>query len=130
MRKVIIMSPNKCKAKGKCPCKIKSLRERFIRFEQQLRTLYERNEIKRRETVKRADYCLIQLICEIIINILKGNIQLPESQYVLLKQHKRSMLKLCARDISLAEKKNILSKIIAEGFLQKVLPGIVQVIID
>jgi hypothetical protein len=47
---------------------------------------------EKRGIISKAHPCLIQLIAEIGLNILKGNIKLTDNQYKTLKPYKRMLL--------------------------------------
>ncbi len=113
------MSRNKCKAGRQCICKNFSLVEKFDYFAPQLKELHEASIARRKQVLNDAHPCLIQLICEIGLNILKGNIELPREQYKDLKPYKRLLLSLCQPGKSLPERKKVLLKAV-----KKLLPKI------
>lgn len=122
------MSRNKGAAKNSCTCKGKSVEERFQYFEKDLQAFQSGNQKRRREILETADPCFIKLLCEVAVNILKENIQLPESQYEILKPHKQLLLKICSRALSLKRKRKILQKAIG-AFLYQILPGIITAVV-
>jgi hypothetical protein len=100
-----------------------SLVERFKHFNKELQDLQHGNPQKRKEVLSNAHPCLVQLICEIGLNILKGNIDLPERQYENLKPHKRMLLRLCQPGKTLKERKKIFKA------LDNVLPKILHCVL-
>ncbi len=90
------MSPSRCKAGVSCICKGMSLVERFKHFDKELHDLQHGNPQKRKQVLSNAHPCLVQLICEIGLNILKGNIDLPERQYENLKPLTSGCCYVCA----------------------------------
>ena len=104
-----------------CSCKGKSVKERFELYSEQLKEINSGNQAAQREVLSKADSCLVRLICEIGLNILKGNIKLSDEQYKELKPHKRLLLSICKPGLDLKKRKSILVKQLA-GFLPKVLP--------
>ncbi len=81
----------------------------------------------RRQALNNAYPCLVQLICEIGLNILKGNIELPDHQHANLKAHKQTLLTLCHPGKSLKEKRKIIFKTLGDTLL-KILPCILAAI--
>jgi hypothetical protein len=104
-----------------------SLKERFVYFEKQLKEFQDADATSRREIISKAHPCLIQLIAEIGLNILKGNIKLRDDQYKTLKPHKRMLLALCKPGKTLKERRAVLKRTIG-GFLPKVLPAILSAV--
>lgn len=121
------MSRNKCKSGTACVCKGLSVKERFDYFEPQLREFQDGGIDQRKEVLNKAHPCMIQLICEMGLNILKENILLSEHQYERLKPYKRMLLRLCHPGKSLKQRKKILIKAIG-GFLPKVLPAVLSAV--
>jgi hypothetical protein len=119
------MSQNKkCLAGKECVCK-QAVMKRFQQYYPLLKDL--RNNKKRKEILKRAPPCFVRLISECGLNILKGNIKLPEAQYKKLKPHKRLLLSLSKPIISMKQKKALLVKK-KGGFLPIVLPFLLSAI--
>ena len=121
------MSPSRCTAGESCECKGKTYKELFLHFKPQLKAFQHADMKERKDILKLASPCLIQFICEIGLNILKGNIKLPERQYDALKPHKQMLLRLCASGKVLKSRKKILIRAVG-GFLPKVLPAILSAI--
>lgn len=121
------MSRNKCKAGRACICKGMSLKERFEYFEPKLWEFQNADINTRKEILNKAHPCLIQLICEIALNILKENIVLPEDQYERLKPYKRMLLNLCQPGRTLKQRKKVLLRALG-GFLPKVLPSVLSAV--
>lgn len=121
------MCRNKCKAGAACVCKGMSLKERFAYFEPKLREFLDGDGRMRKEVLKAAHPCLIQLVCEIGLNILKENIKLPDSQYKSLKPYERMLVSLCQPGKTLKQRRRLLIRKIG-GFLPKVLPAILSAI--
>jgi hypothetical protein len=104
-----------------------TLKERFVYFEKQLKEFQEGDTASRKEIIRKAHPCLVQLIAEIGLNILKGNIKLPDDQYKTLKPYKRMLLSLCKPGKSLKERRAVLKRTVG-GFLPKVLPAILSAV--
>jgi hypothetical protein len=121
------MSLIKCKAGKQCICKGLSVKEKFDYFAPQLLDLQDASITRRQQVLNDAHPCLVQLICEIGLNILKGNIELPGDQYKDLKPYKRLLLSLCQPGKSLAERKKGLLKA-ARKLLPKILPVVLTAI--
>jgi hypothetical protein len=115
------MHPNKIACGQECKCKGKTIKERFELYGGKLKEFLKANEKTRRNILANADPCLVRLICEIGLNILKGNIKLPDNQYQELKPHKRMLLSICKSGLTFKQRRSILVKHIG-GFLPKVLP--------
>lgn len=98
----------KCRKTKNCICTRMSVEERFKHFASTFKDLQGTGPKQRRSILRKAPPCFTRLLCETSLNILKGNLKLPESHYRHLRPHKRLLLKLCKRAISLKEKKNIL----------------------
>jgi hypothetical protein len=104
-----------------------SLTDRFKYFDQDINDLQNGDVCTRKQVLKNAHPCLVQLICEIGLNILKGNLELPDHQYVNLKPHKRTLLTLCHPGKSLKEKKKIIFRTLGY-ILPKILPCVLAAI--
>jgi hypothetical protein len=104
-----------------------SLKQRFAYFEKQLKKFQDGDPATKREIISKAHPCLIQLIAEIGLNILKGNIKLKDDQYKTLKPYKRMLLALCKPGKKLKERRAVLKRTIG-GFLPKVLPAILSAV--
>lgn len=71
--------------------------------------------------VKNATKSQIFAICEIVLNILKGNLKLPDEQIQKLQKKKKLLRDLIKRS-SLKTKKHLIQK---GGFLQFLIPSII-----
>jgi hypothetical protein len=67
----------------------------FEHFVTELRILESASESERANLLSSASPCLLKLLREIVLNILKGNITLPEAHYRELKKYKTTLLKIC-----------------------------------
>jgi hypothetical protein len=121
------MSRSRCKAGIDCICNGMSLIDRFKYFEKELEDLQHGDLQKRKEIFNMAHPCLIQLICEIGLNILKGNIELPNHQYKNLKPYKRMLINLCQRGKTLKERRKIIFKALGD-VLPKILPCVLAAV--
>jgi hypothetical protein len=126
-KKGIIMSRNKCKAGTDCVCNGMALADRFKYFEEDINDLQNGDVQKRKQVLNKAHPCLVQLICEIGLNILKGNLELPDHQYANLKPHKRTLLTLCQPGKTLKEKKKIIFRTLG-NVLPKILPCVLAAV--
>lgn len=100
----------RCRGIKNCICEGKSVKERFAHFSQAFKEILGANPGKRRSILKKSLPCFTRLICEACLNILKGNLKLPESHYQKLRPHKRFLLSLSKPAVSLSKKKDILIK--------------------
>ncbi len=85
----------KCEAGKDCVCLGKSVKQMFDIFAKELSALETASESERANLLSSASPCLLNLLREIVLNILKGNITLPEAHYRELKQYKNTLLKIC-----------------------------------
>jgi hypothetical protein len=99
-----------CKGVKGCACKGKSIKEHFDHFEPILRAYERAGRREREQLLKNVPFCFVQLMAETGLNILKGNLKLPKSQYAHLRPHKRLLLSLSKHGISLKKKKELLVK--------------------
>lgn len=99
-----------CKGVKSCSCKGKSIKERFERFKPILQAYEKAGPREKEQMLRSAPYCFVQLMAETGLNILKGNLRLPTNQYVHLRPHKRLLLALSKRGVSLKQKKELLVK--------------------
>ena len=128
MKRVITMSQSKLGRQTPCVCKGKSIKERFEYFQKDLTAIQTGNKKRQKDILERADPCLVKLLCEVSLNVLKENIQLPQGQYEVLKPHKQLLLKICQRRLTLKQRQKLLLKAIG-GFLPKIRPGIISAIV-
>jgi hypothetical protein len=77
----------------------------------------------RRSIIQNAPQDLINALCECIYNLLKGNVNLNESEKQKLSSYKKAMRKILNR-ISLKERKKILIQ--KGGFLEILLPSVIS----
>ena len=95
--------------------RIKDNRE-FLNF------LCKANKKIRKILIKNASREQIYTICEIILNILKGNFQVPKEQLEYLNKKKKQLRAIIQRS-TLKKKKHIIQK---GGFLEILIPSIVS----
>jgi hypothetical protein len=93
----------------------------------QLKALLKANNKKRTVILKEATPEFTKFLCEIVLNVLKGNIQLAEPHYKKLRRHKHTLLNLCKAKKSLKFRKKLLLKK-AGGFLPLILPALISAI--
>jgi hypothetical protein len=110
-----------------CVCKGRTVKERFEFFKPQLQAMSDGDAKIREDILKSAHPCLIRLICEVILNILKGDIELKGHQYEELRPYKQMFLKICEDGVTLKRRRNILVRKVG-GFLPKILPGLLSAI--
>ena len=76
---------------------------------------------QRRRLIIAADPQIIELICEIAFNLIRGNIEVTEHQMKQLSPHRAILRKLVKKNISLQRKKHILANQ-RGGFLPFLIP--------
>ncbi len=118
------MAPACRGVRGECWCKRK-LDERFRHYLPQLEQINAAKGSARALLLKKASPCLITLLAECGLNVLKGNVNLTENQYASLKPHRRMLLKVSEAKASLKERRNAFAKK-KGGFLPVVLPIILS----
>lgn len=69
-----------------------------------MKALYTARPQKRKELLKHSSPDLIRTLCEISLNVLKGNIPLSGTQYKKLKRQKRILKLLTDKNTSLHRK--------------------------
>lgn len=77
---------------------------------------------KQKGLIKFANLKQINAICEVVLNILNGNINIEEDTYKKLKS-KRQVLRELVDKVPLYQKKYLLQK---GGFLQFIIPSIIS----
>ncbi len=118
------MAPTCRGTQGECWCKRK-LDERFQYY---LPKLEEINAVKGSERallLKKAPPCLITLLAECGLNVLKGNMNLTDDQYASLKPHRRMLLKVSGIKTTLKDRRQALANK-KGGFLPVILPIILS----
>ena len=75
--------------------------------------------------VKDADSGLVNCICEVALNILKGNVAITPEQKRKLSRHKRDLRNVSVKRLDLKSKKRILQK---GGFLPALLAPIARIV--
>lgn len=114
------MSFFKRKCHKDCWCG-KDLGDRFRHYLPVLQTLVNAKPAQRAIILKKGDSCLVRLLCEFALNVLKGNVKLPEGHYKKLKPHKRLLLQVTKPSASLAQRRlALVTK--KGGFLPVLLP--------
>lgn len=98
-----------CKGVVDCTCS-KSVFDRMSEFEPFLKELKRAPPSKRVLLLEGAPSCLIRLLCECGLNILRGNLKLKKTQYERLKPYKATLLKLSKPFTHLKEKREDLLK--------------------
>ena len=86
------------------------------------------NLTTRRLILKNCDSSTINSICEIILNILNGNIKLSEENYKKILPFANSCRKILSKKINVKEKKKILIQkgLQKGGFLQFIIPAVIS----
>lgn len=84
--------------------------ERFRYYMPTLKAILKVPQTERGKIYKKATPCFMRFISECGLNILKGNIPLKDTQYKKLKPHKRMLLMLSKKNLSLKAKKEALAK--------------------
>lgn len=74
-----------------------------------LNALYKSGPQKRKDIMLHSSPDFVKTICEIALNILKGNISLSPSQYKTLKKYKTNIRLLADRKVGINRKRRILS---------------------
>lgn len=115
-----------CKSVKNCWC-LKSIQERLLHYHPELKLLNEASPKRRTEILRNATPCLVRLLCESGLNVLKGNINLKDDQYEKLKPHKRLLLFVSKPAISLKQRREALTKK-KGGFLPVILPTLLSAI--
>lgn len=92
-----------------CVCG-KNPSEQLLHYKPMLKTILKLPSKQRAEIYKKASPCFIRFISECGLNILKGNIPLKNRQYKKLKPHKRMLLVLSKKNLSLKSKKEALTR--------------------
>ena len=98
-----------------CTCS-KSVFDRMSEFEPFLKELERAPPSKRVLLLEGAPSCLIRLLCECGLNILRGNLKLNKNQYESLKPYKSVLLKLSRPFTNLKERRQDLSNKREESF--------------
>ena len=88
-----------------------------------LKILAKCDKKMRNSILKGANKDLIHSLCECIYNILRGNVELTDSDKNQLNKYKNSLRKLLTNN-SIKEKKKILIQ--KGGFLQILLPSVIS----
>jgi hypothetical protein len=119
------MPSNKCRgSKGECWCS-RRLHERFEHYLKQLKEINAADGEQRVLLLRKAPPCLITLLSECGLNVLKGNLKLTDDQYDKLKPHRRMLLRVSRDNATLKERRSALAKK-KGGFLPVVLPIILS----
>jgi hypothetical protein len=77
----------------------------------------------RKIILKHCDDDLLKAIIEIVLNVLKGNVDICEKTKLGLKKYKKSMRKLICPQLSLKAKRKVVQQ--SGGFLNILLPTII-----
>lgn len=108
------------KCRGTCWCQ-KDLKTRFEHYRPMLQKLSTAPVKEREAILKRAPSCLIKLLSECGLNVLKGNVKLTDHQYARLKPHRRLLLHVSRPTASVKERRDALVQK-KGGFLPIILP--------
>ena len=92
-----------------------------------LKALYHATPQKRKDIIAHCSPDFLQALCEIALNLLKGNIPLSASQYKKLKSQKKIIRLLADRKTGLKRKHQVLKKQ-SGGFIFPLLSAAVPLI--
>ena len=92
-----------------------------------LTALYHATPKKRKDILSHGSPDFIQTLCEIALNLLKGNIPLSPSQLKKLKRQKKAIRLLANKNVSLTSKRQTLKKQ-SGGFILPLLAAVVPMI--
>lgn len=92
-----------------------------------IRALYYATPQKRREILSYASPDFVQALCEIALNVSKGNVPLSSSQYKKLKSQKKIIKSLTNKRTGLKRKQQTLAKQTG-GFLPLLLSTVIPII--
>ena len=95
--------------------------ERFQHYESELQAINSADKNQRAVLLQNASPCLIQLLAECGLNVLKGNLKLSDDQYERLKPHRRMLLNVSKSKATVDERRNTFLKK-RGGFLPVILP--------
>ena len=93
------------------------------------RALYHATPQKRKDILNHCSPDFLQALCEIALNILKGNIKLTPSQYQKLNKQKK-VLRLLADKRSGLKRKQLALKSQGGGFILPILTALAPIIGD
>lgn len=111
-----------CRNVRECVCR-KHVSERLKKYLPILRQLCGADPSSLKEIIGKSSPCLVRLISELGLNILKGTVKLPKRQYKKLKPYKRLLISLSKPGFSADKHRQILLKK-KGGFLPAILPYI------
>lgn len=114
----------KCKNSKRCSCK-SDLGERIKEHAPLLKILSEAGQRESAVIIRKAPHCFIRFLCECVLNILKGKLELKPNQYKKLRPHKRLLLKLSEPSLPLTERREVLLK--KKG---GALPGLIPILLS
>jgi hypothetical protein len=97
------------------------------KFLPQIQELLDAKNKTRAKILSKASPEFTKFLCEVVLNVLKGNIQLAKPHYKKLRRYRYTLLNLCKRKKSLKYRKNLLLKK-AGGFLPIILPALISAI--
>ena len=103
--------------------------ERLKRNAPLLRALYHAKPAKRKTILKHSSADFIRSLCEISLNVLKGNIPLSDAQYKKLKKQKTTLKLLANKKIGIKRKHKALVKQ-SGGFLLPLLSVVAPIVGD
>jgi hypothetical protein len=112
---------------NKCEFCQKHISQRLNKYEHIIKQLSVAKPSKRRKLLEKADCCLIKILCECALNVLKGNISLNKDHIRKLSPHVNTLIKLSKPRNSLNNlhrKQKLLIK--KGGFLSIILPALVS----
>ena len=96
--------------------------------EQALQLLKDISQSKNPKLVlQKCPKSIIKLLCECILNVIRGNVPLTKSQKSKLSPYKQSLRKLSNKKIPLYKKRKVLVQK-GDGFLSILLPAAISII--
>ena len=93
-----------------------------------LETIYKSTPRVRKVIVSKANPDFINALCEIALNVLRGNIPLTDKQYTVLKKKKKLIRIVADKKIKLTKKKKTLNQ--TGGFLLPLLGAAIPFILN
>lgn len=106
--------------RGDCLCH-RSLQDRVRHYLPELQALAKSRPKERVKILKQGNSCFVKLLCEMVLNVLKGTVKLPDSHYKKLKPHKRLLLQVTKPLASVKQRREALLKK-KGGILPVILP--------
>lgn len=100
---------------------------RVEKYRKLLVALPSLNKLQLKSVVKNSKNDFIQCLCEVVENILRGNIPLTKTQKRNLNRYKNSLRQIGCKRVSIATKKKILTHNQKGGFIQFIIPPLLAI---